>query len=163
MSKILTVLQHPDPKLREVAKEISVATLEQLNGDGYIDDLITTMHEKDGVGIAATQVGTPYRIFVALDGDDVQVYVNPVLSKLSFLTDIDVEGCLSVPGVAGLVKRSKRCTLSGIDRNGHPILRRADGLLARIFQHEVDHLDGVLFIDRATKTHFVADGDSPRV
>ncbi|MFH1430231.1 MAG: peptide deformylase, partial [Candidatus Uhrbacteria bacterium] len=111
-----------------------------------------TMIEEDGVGLAAIQVGRLHRIFAVLEGDTPCVYVNPMISRRSIRSTTDAEGCLSLPGIVGLVKRSRSCTMRALDADGHPVVRRVSGLIARIYQHEIDHLDGILFIDRAVKT-----------
>lgn len=148
----LTVLTNPDPRLRQRATEVDGATLARLRDDGFIDQLVTTMREEDGVGIAAIQVGVPYRIIVVREGRTSRVYANPKVTSRSIRTAVDTEGCLSVPGVIGLVRRSKSVTVRALDINGKLVTRKAKDLEARIFQHEVDHLDGILFIDRAIKT-----------
>ncbi|MBI4450301.1 peptide deformylase [Candidatus Uhrbacteria bacterium] len=148
----LTILTNPDPRLRQRAAEVDVSTLKRLRSDGFLDQLVATMRVADGVGIAATQVGVPHRIIVVLEGKTPRVYVNPEITSHSVRTAVDTEGCLSVPGMIGLVRRAKSITVRALDAEGKPVTKKVKDLIARIFQHEVDHLDGILYIDRAIKT-----------
>jgi len=152
MPKALTVLTVPDKRLRVPAETVDKKTIQRLRDDGFFDALIATMHEENGVGIAATQVGVPHRVIVVLEGSTPRVYLNPDITSHSVRTVVDTEGCLSVPGVIGLVRRAKSVTVHALDVDGKPITKKAKDLIARIFQHEVDHLNGVLYIDRAVKT-----------
>jgi peptide deformylase len=121
--------------------------------------MIETMREAPGVGLAAPQVGVPLRVIVVEYGDDedetippkLYAVVNPEFSRLSSETVMGTEGCLSVPGVLGDVERYESLTVKGLNRRGQPVTIKPSGWLARIFQHEVDHLDGVVFTDRAEK------------
>src|SRR5438105_4895496 len=121
-----------------------------------IDDMIETMRVAPGVGLAAPQVGVPERVFVAelpLDEEDPQsgkVYevVNPEIVRAKPEEEEGVEGCLSIPGYEGDVWRSTQIIVKGQDRHGKEIRIKAFDFLARVFQHEIDHLDGLLFIDR---------------
>jgi len=135
-----------------------MATLTRLRNDGFLDQLVATMLVADGVGIAATQVGVPHRVVVVLEGKTPRVYVNPEITSHSVRTAVDTEGCLSVPGIIGLVRRAKSVTVRALDANGKPITKRVKDLIARIFQHEVDHLDGILYTDRAIKTSELPKG-----
>lgn len=152
MPKKLTVLTVPDKRLRQRANEVDRMTLAKFRADGLFDDLILTMQEKDGVGIAATQVGIPHRVIVVLEGKTPRVYVNPEIMSHSVRSIVDTEGCLSVPGVIGFVRRAKSVTVRALDADGKPVTKKTKDLIARIFQHEVDHLDGILYIDHAIKT-----------
>lgn len=107
------------------------------------------MDENDGIGLAANQIGLEWRLFVGKHKNRFYAIFNPEIVKTSKETSVLEEGCLSVPGVYGLVNRPEKITLVGQDRNGKKIKIKARGLLARIFQHEVDHLNGRLFIDKA--------------
>ncbi len=124
--------------------------------------LISRMHRimkaANGIGLAANQIGLPYRLFVAAVPDaqgrtKFYAVLNPSLEKKSEQMESDEEGCLSVPELIGSVERHGQVVLKGYDKNGRPLKIKAWGLLARVFQHEVDHLDGKLFIDRASKIH----------
>ena len=153
MPKIpLAILTIPNPRLRKRAEDIDAATLEKFRRDGFLDKLVETMEIADGVGIAATQVGVLHRIIVVLNGNTPTVYVNPTITSRSMRTAIDVEGCLSVPGIVGTVRRARNITVRARNDRFEPVALRCKALVARIFQHEVDHLDGVLFIDRAIST-----------
>ncbi|MGH3146722.1 MAG: peptide deformylase [Rubrobacter sp.] len=115
------------------------------------EDMLATMREQEGVGLAANQVGRLKRILVAAVEDEEYVLVNPVIERVSEETEAGSEGCLSIPGIQVEVERPTGITLSGRDASGEPVRIEAEGLLARIFQHEVDHLDGVLILDRTDR------------
>ena len=114
-------------------------------------DLLATMRDNEGVGLAATQVGRLKRVFVAAIEDDEYVVVNPVLTDISETTETATEGCLSIPGIQVDVERPTAVTISGQDVSGKPLQIEASDLLARVLQHEVDHLDGVLILDRTDR------------
>ena len=116
------------------------------------EDMLETMIEADGVGLAGPQVGKALRIFVAMADDDVKrVFINPQIIKTSEeLCDYE-EGCLSIPQVYESIKRPARVTVQAFNENGKPFTLEAEGLLARVIQHEYDHLDGILYIDRGDK------------
>lgn len=116
------------------------------------EDMFETMIEADGVGLACPQIGKNLRMFVLIADDDVRrVFINPQIIKTSEeLGDYD-EGCLSIPQVYETIKRPVRVTVQALNENGKPFTLDADGLLARIIQHEYDHLDGIVFIDRGDK------------
>lgn len=110
-------------------------------------EMLVTMREHEGVGLAANQVGRLKRILVAAVEDEEYVIVNPEIESTGQETTKDTEGCLSIPGIHVEVERPEAITLSGRNVKGEPLRIEASGLLARIFQHEVDHLDGVLILD----------------
>ena len=114
-------------------------------------DMLATMRDQEGVGLAANQVGRLRRVFVAAIEDDEYVIVNPVLADWSETTESVPEGCLSIPGIQVDVERPTAVTVSGQDVSGKPLELRATDLLARVLQHEVDHLDGVLILDRTDR------------
>jgi peptide deformylase len=124
-----------------------------------IDNMIETMRAAPGVGLAAPQVGVSERVIVVEYGDEedetvpkkLYALVNPELKAISQETEVGVEGCLSVPGLLGELERSLAVTVKGLNRRGQPMRIKAKSWLARIFQHEIDHLNGVVFTDRATK------------
>lgn len=122
------------------------------------------MKEANGIGLAANQIGLPFRMFVAEvpSGDATKFYAvfNPKIIKAEREKAVAEEGCLSVPGVYGDVSRPEKIILTGEDANGRPVKIKAWGLLARVFQHEVDHLDGTLFIDKAKGLYRVTDRES---
>ena len=150
---VLPLRYHPDPILRVKCKRISLFddSLRKL-----IADMVETMRAESGVGLAAPQVGVPLRVFVAglPEGDDEEplsgkifAICNPEIIKTADEVEVE-EGCLSVPGWIGDVVRFDRVTIKGRDGHGREIRVRAEGLLAQAFQHETEHLDGKLFIDR---------------
>ncbi len=115
------------------------------------EDMLVTMCEYEGVGLAANQVGRLKRILVAATEDEEYVIVNPVLEEAAEITERELEGCLSIPGIHVEVERPSGVTVSGQDASGAPLRVEASGLLARILQHEMDHLDGVLILDRTDR------------
>ncbi|MDQ4500908.1 peptide deformylase [Sinomonas sp. ASV322] len=134
-----------DPVLRTPADPVTEfgPELERL-----VEDMLETMDDVDGAGLAAPQVGVSKRVFTyQIDGTRGHI-VNPVLSLSEDYQDDVVEGCLSIPGVAFPVHRRQKATATGFDAHGNPLEIDADGMLARAFQHETDHLDGILFVDR---------------
>jgi peptide deformylase len=124
-----------------------------------VEDLVETMRIAPGVGLAAPQVGESTRLLVVEYGDEendeippkLYIMVNPEITRSSEDTLIGTEGCLSIPGIQGDVERFVTVTVKGLNRHGRPMTVKAKGWLARIFQHEIDHLEGILFVDRAEK------------
>jgi peptide deformylase len=146
---VRTILHYPDPRLREKAQPVAVVTpaIQKL-----VDDMAETMYAAPGVGLAATQIGEPHRIFVIdTAGDDepsqLRAFINPEIVARSGEITWE-EGCLSFPKVVEEIRRAEKVTVKALDRNGHEFTLDADGLLAVAVQHELDHLDGVLMIDR---------------
>ncbi len=146
---IRPILRYGDPALHLTASEVTTfdAALDQL-----IDDMIETMYAAPGVGLAATQIGVPLRIFVVdlsvgRNASELVTMVNPVFVSREG-TQLEEEGCLSAPGFNATVVRPARAVVRGQDREGTVHTVDGRGLLARAFQHEMDHLDGVVFIDR---------------
>ncbi len=115
------------------------------------EEMLATMREREGVGLAANQVGRLKRILVAAVEDQEYVIVNPTIEETARSTEKDREGCLSIPGIQVEVERPTAVTVSGQDALGAPLHLEASGLLARVLQHEVDHLDGVLILDRTDR------------
>ncbi len=115
------------------------------------EEMLVTMREQEGVGLAANQVGRLKRILVAALEDEEYVLVNPVIQQVADTKEAAPEGCLSIPGIQVEVERPTAITISGQDTSGGQIEIEAEGLLARIFQHEVDHLNGVLILDRTDR------------
>jgi peptide deformylase len=145
---ILPVRLYGDPALRRRAAPVGRVTPEI---DTLIDDMVETMYDQIGIGLAATQVGIGLRLLVADEGKGVaRAYVNPVIVEQGGRV-VAEEGCLSLPGVFAEVARSEWVVVEAHDRRGAPVHTRATGLMARVFQHEIDHLDGVLFIDHLDK------------
>ncbi len=115
------------------------------------EEMMRVMREAEGVGLAANQIGRLKRIFVAAHEDEQYAIVNPEIEVRSETTEKDIEGCLSIPETRVEVERPTSVTVSGQDPSGEPVRVEAEGLLARIFQHEIDHLDGVLILDRTDR------------
>ncbi len=146
----------PDPVLRKKARKVTGFGPELQT---LIDDMVETMRQAPGVGLAAPQVGVPLRLIVVEYGEEVDedtppklyTIANPEITRFSEEVELGTEGCLSIPGFVGDVERSTGVTVKGFNRRGQPVRIKAEDWLARIFQHEVDHLDGVLFIDRAER------------
>jgi peptide deformylase len=146
---IRPILRYGEPPLHRAAADV-VQFDDELQR--LIDDMIETMYAAPGVGLAATQVGVPLRVFVVdvsvgRDRNALIVMVNPSFVEREGM-QLEDEGCLSVPGFNATVVRPLRAVVRGLDRHGEPQTIEAKGLLARAFQHEMDHLDGVVFVDR---------------
>ncbi|HSJ23789.1 MAG TPA: peptide deformylase [Longimicrobiales bacterium] len=139
-----------DPVLRQPAAPVAAFSDEVRQ---LIADMFDTMYAEDGVGLAAPQVGVSERVIVVDPRDDVVqpfALVNPEILEFSDDLDRGEEGCLSIPGLKEIVERAWSIRIRGLDREGAPVELEAEGLLARILQHEVDHLDGILFLDRVS-------------
>ena len=142
----LTILEFPDPRLRKTAVPIDVVDDDLRT---LIDDMFETMYDAPGIGLAATQVDVHRRLLVAdvsADKDDPHVFINPVILEKDGVT-VTEEGCLSVPGYYEEVKRAEHIRLRYLDRDGREVEGEFEGLLAVCIQHEIDHLDGKLFVD----------------
>jgi len=155
MPKILKIIQESDPVLRKKAELIKNPKSPEIKG--LIADMIATMKKASGIGLAAPQVGVPFRIFTVNVEDKVYVFINPEVKNLSQDESSFEEGCLSVQKIWGPVIRPKKLTIKALDEDGEPIKIRAKGLLARVIQHEMDHLNGMLFIDKAEKLYKIAE------
>ncbi|NSW51507.1 MAG: peptide deformylase [Anaerolineae bacterium] len=157
---VMQITKVPAEVLRLKAKPVKKVDpdIQQL-----IDDMVDTLHDAPGVGLAAPQVGISSRIIVVEWGDDedeeapkkLYAVVNPEITRSSDETEIGIEGCLSIPNIIGEVERHAAIQVKGLNRQGQPIKIKAEGWLARIFQHEIDHLNGILFTDRATSLSMV--------
>ncbi len=160
LRKIVTL---PDPVLRKKARPINKIDKDLQT---LVDDMVDTMRDAPGVGLAAPQVGLSEQLIVveyadppeAKEGEEpkevkpkLYIMINPEIIKTSTETELGVEGCLSIPGLVGEVERFSEIQVKGLNRRGQPMKVKAKGWLARIFQHEIDHLNGVVFPDRATK------------
>ncbi|HEY5668541.1 MAG TPA: peptide deformylase [Anaerolineales bacterium] len=162
---IREIITLPSSTLRRKARKVT-SFGPQLQS--LIDDMVETMREAPGVGLAAPQVDVSWRVIVVEFGDEedeeapkkLYTVVNPEISRASQEMSVGTEGCLSIPGFVGEVERPDAITIKGLNRYGKPFRINADGWLARIFQHEVDHLEGVLFIDRAEKVWKVEEADA---
>jgi len=143
---VLPILTQEAPILRQKAKRVARVddSIRKL-----IDDMVDTMVAAPGVGLAAPQVGVGLRVLVIKTDENLHALVNPEMVKGEG-EQIGPEGCLSVPGYVGEVKRFLRVVARGLNRHGKTVKVKGDGLLARAIQHEIDHLDGILFTDRLT-------------
>jgi peptide deformylase len=139
------IRQYGDPVLRMRAREVETfdEDLQRL-----VERMTSLMHEANGVGLAATQVGVLRRVFVFVDDGEDRVLVNPVLTHVSEETEVDDEGCLSLQDVLVPVERPVGVTLEGVDVEGEPVRLELAVPASRVVQHELDHLDGILIIDR---------------
>ncbi|MBP1930721.1 peptide deformylase [Ammoniphilus resinae] len=146
---IRMIVKNPDPVLRDKAVQVKNfnANLHKL-----LDDMAETMYEADGVGLAAPQVGILKRVIVMDCGDGLIEMINPEIIEREG-EQFGPEGCLSIPGLMGDVRRAMKVKAKGQDRFGKPIIVEGEELLARCIQHEIDHLNGVLFIDLAEKMY----------
>ncbi len=143
---LLTILEYPDPRLRKKARPVEAVDAAVR---GLIDDLFETMYAAPGIGLAATQVDVHQRILVLdISGakDDPRCFINPEILERQGSTPSD-EGCLSVPGVTEAVERAEKIRVRALNRDGQPFELEVEGLLAVCIQHEMDHLDGKLFVD----------------
>ena len=146
---IRPILKYGDQTLHEPARPAATVTAEI---DRLVEDMIETMYAAPGIGLAATQIGVPLRIFVVdvsigRNPADLIVMINPEFVERDGM-QLEEEGCLSLPGFNATVVRPDRAVVKGLDRTGQEHQREGSGLLARAFQHEMDHLDGMLFVDR---------------
>ncbi|MFC1721196.1 peptide deformylase [Patescibacteria group bacterium] len=168
------IVQKGEKVLAEKAKEVPVNDIKTPKIKQILKDMSEALlAEKDGVAIAAPQIGIPLRIFVvsghifdtkAVENDDKSlktsedlVFINPEIIKLSQKKEWLDEGCLSVRGTFGKVRRATKATVSAYNKNGEKFTRGGSGLLAQIFQHEVDHLDGTLFVEKAKQLQNIND------
>jgi peptide deformylase len=144
----LTIVLYPEAVLRKVAQPVQTVTPEI---QAICLRMLDLMHEAPGVGLAAPQVGLPIRLFVANatgEEEDDMVFINPVITVDGKATEDMEEGCLSLPGINASIRRPKAVTIEATDINGNRFIASSDDLPARIWQHENDHLDGVLIIDK---------------
>ncbi len=147
----LPVLKEPTKTLRVVSTDVPISDIGSERIAQLMKDMEETMYLEDGVGIAAPQVGVNERVIIVETRKGPEAFINPKITGTSIATKPSEEGCLSVPGVYGLVKRFKRVNIEAFNAKGEPVKMAVIGFPAIIFQHEIDHLDGVLFIDKAYK------------
>ncbi len=164
MAEILPVLQHPHPILRATSSKIEASFLQSEEFKSLSKDMIKTMHSDDGIGLAAPQIGKSIRMITigkeafaheeSLPFSKIEdlVLINPEFATYSWKTALDEEGCLSVPGLVGDVERHVQVSASATLSGGERVEFVATDYFARVLQHEVDHLNGILFIDRAKQT-----------
>jgi peptide deformylase len=169
---VLDIVRIGEPVLRGVAEPVGVDELATPTFQAFLDDLVVTMRAANGAGLAAPQVGVAKRVFCVEVHDnprypykpdiDLRVLVNPELRVLSGETFMNYEGCLSIPDLRGLLPRALEVELTYTDREGHPVVEEIRGVSAGTFQHEQDHLDGVLFVDRVADTRTLTTWDGFR-
>ena len=150
---VKTILTEPNPMLRQVSKPVDNVDKEEKQ---LMDDMLETMYAANGIGLAAIQIGVPKRIIVMDISKDKETkepryYVNPIIKNKDILKTTYEEGCLSVPNQFAEIDRPKKCDVEYLDYNGEKQILHADGLLATCIQHEMDHLEGILFIDYLSK------------
>ena len=141
---IMPIVRVPEPVLRQKTRKVKKidASIQKL-----IDDMIDTMHDAPGVGLAATQVGVALRVCVIhVPGEDVVTLINPEIVRRSGTRECE-EGCLSLPGYKGVIVRSEKVVVKGLNRDGRPVRYHATDLFAEAIEHEVDHLNGTLYFD----------------
>jgi peptide deformylase len=151
MPYVREILAEGHPALRKVARRVDPREIREPLFQQLIDDMFETMYAAPGVGLAAPQVNVSKRLFVMDVHDDEHepaVVINPKLERLGEEIELK-EGCLSVPGMVGEIVRRTRVAVTGLDRNGEKLRIEGEGLLAQCLQHEIDHLDGKLYVDRA--------------
>lgn len=157
----MDIVEYPHPTLRHKTK-----SLRRVDADlrVTVTEMFRLMYDADGIGLAANQVDLPYRVFVINLGsergqDEEMVFINPVISRPKAPVEEEEEGCLSLPGVFAPVRRPSSIHLTAFNLAGEEIRSEFQGLLARVIQHEADHLDGVMFIDRLSDTAEMAVRD----
>jgi len=149
MIKILPIITLPNPILRKKSVKLDFKKITADEIKKFCSDMYATATKADGVGLSAPQIGKNIRLVVLNTQDGQLNLLNPELIKKSWDKNLDIEGCLSVPGIYGKVKRHKKIVCRYFDETGKKLVLNANGLLARVIQHEIDHLDGILFIDKA--------------
>jgi len=148
---MLSIKTHPDPCLRKKSKRLTLDEIHKESAKQLVGDMVEIMKQEKGLGLAAPQVGVNKRLFLVATDKGSAAFINPKISRRSFSKATEEEGCLSIPDVYGLVKRPKKITVSFYSIDGKKQKIVAKGLLAQVIQHETDHLDGILFIDKAKK------------
>ncbi|MEK7073614.1 MAG: peptide deformylase [Patescibacteria group bacterium] len=153
MAKRLAIITLPHPVLRKKAVLVRPEDITTPTFQEFLEDMTETMFKADGVGLAAVQVAVPKQVTVISTKDGPLALINAVVTRMSKKTERGEEGCLSVPGVWGLVDRSIQINVEALGRDGKPLKFTAKGFFARVIQHETDHLNGILFVDRAVEVH----------
>jgi len=143
---ILPILTYPNPLLKKKAEKIKDPRNPEIKE--LIFDMLETLEQNNGLGLAAPQVGKSIRLCIIKFNGKTYIFINPKIKSKSWKKEILEEGCLSFPGKFMPIKRSRKVKAEALDRKGEKIKIEAEGLLARAMQHEIDHLDGILFIDR---------------
>lgn len=149
MAKLLEIVTHPNPILKRISTDVDIEEFKNKDFQKLVKDMTLTMLKKDGVGLAAPQIGKNIRLIIIKTKDENLVMINPVILKKSWIKETSEEGCLSLPGVFCDIKRPKNVTCEYLNIKMEKISLEAKGFLARVIQHEIDHLDGILTLDRA--------------
>lgn len=147
---IYEIKKYGEAVLKEVAKEVD---LNEINDDfrKFLDDMVETMYATDGIGLAAPQIGVSKRVFVCDNGEGVvRKVINPIITPLTEDTQEYEEGCLSVPGIFKKVERPKKINIKYINENGESVEENLEGFLPVVMQHENDHLNGILFVEKVS-------------
>lgn len=164
MKQTLPIVTLPDIRLRELSTPLALEHILEPKMQRFAEEMVVTMYDDDGIGLAAPQVGRNIRLIVIgkdalveqatlpFDIKTDAIFFNPEITEYSWKSEIEEEGCLSVPGLAGLVERHTKISVSAILRDGTAVKFSARDYFARVLQHEIDHLNGILFIDRAKET-----------
>lgn len=158
------IIQIDNPLLRTVSASIPLSEIKSENIQTLITDVKTALDScEDGVGLSAIQIAEPSRLFILSEkayraekktvSTPHRVFINPILTKVSKDVQVIEEGCLSIRGIYGDVTRPYAVTVQALDENGEMFIEQANGFIAQVIQHEIDHLDGILFIDRAENIH----------
>ncbi len=156
---VLKVIKYGHPVLRKAAEAVKPEEIDKQ----FLQDMLETMEVEDGVGLAANQVGIAKQILTATDFEKTYVLINPKIIAFSENMENGKEGCLSLPGLEAMVPRHDKVIVRALNENAEPVEITARGLLAIVLQHEIDHLNGILYIDRADLTTLVwqdNDGES---
>ena len=171
--KQLKVIELGNPTLRVKAKEVSLKELGSKEFKKFAKDLVFACDKKNGMGIAAPQVGVSKRVFVVWSSPNKRykkapkmeplVVVNPKITKFSKAEKKDFEGCLSIPGIRGLVKRSKEIEIEFLNIEGEKRKEKFNDFVARIFQHEYDHLNGIVFLDRSDPKDLLTEKEYKKI
>jgi len=153
--RLLSIVTNPNQILRKKSQEVDENKIKDENFQKILFDMKKTMKIKKGVGLAAPQIGKNLRIITVATKDNILFLINPKITKKSWSKEWEEEGCLSVPREYGKVIRHKKITCIYFDEKGQKVKIQANDFTARIIQHEIDHLDGILFIDKAKNVHTI--------
>lgn len=150
MKENIKLIYYPEKKLYTKSKKVDDPKDPEVQA--IVRKMLEIMHREKGIGISAIQVNVPLQIVISESQGEKTILFNPKIYKKSLKKEVDIEGCLSIPGVYGPVKRSRSIRAVGLNENGEEINIRASGLAARVLQHEYDHTQGILFIDKMVKS-----------
>lgn len=146
---LLPLVTLPAASLRQPSEAVSPETIGTPRFQAFCDAMVATMFKEDGVGLAAPQVGRNIRVIAVNGRGGAEIYINPTIIKASAAVENGEEGCLSVPHVWGIVERHKKVTVHALTRHNRKVTLDVKGFDAVVFQHEIDHINGILFIDKA--------------